>query len=118
MIDSVDKRLWSWAEWTHKGVNGLGYASTTTEYRLAREGAVSHSPPCSRVPSFRIDHACADVNQALRDMYPRWAEVVKARYLCGMSDKDGAAFLRVSLGTFRRDLDLVHAYLAGRWRLR
>lgn len=114
MIDRVDKMLWRWAASVHTTVNGLGYPSATIEYRIMREGEVIRTPPQSSVPSFRIDHELMELNRAVESMRERWRNVIKTRYLCGMGEKDGAAFLGMSVGTFRRDLDLGHAWLAGR----
>lgn len=114
MIDKVDVLLWKWARSVHEAVSGLGFPSATIEYRLARERVIIRTPASSQPPSFRIDHETMEVGRAVESMRERWRETVKARYLCGMGEKEAAEYLNVSVGTFRRDLDLSHAWIAGR----
>lgn len=114
MIDAIDKRLWAWAEWSIRGVTGMGYASSTLEHRLATEGTLIRGTPQSQVPHFRIDRMASDTNAAVMGMRPRWQNAVKARYLMNLNDKDAAMVLQIGIPTYRRDLDLAHAWLAGR----
>jgi len=114
MIDRVDVLLWRWAQATHTEIAGMGYPSKTIEYRIQREGTLIRGTPQSTTPSFRIDHEVMEVDRAVKEMRLRWREVVRARYLAGMGDKQGAEYLKLSPGTFRRDLDLAHAWLGGR----
>jgi DNA-directed RNA polymerase specialized sigma24 family protein len=115
MIDAVDKLLWDWADWAIRGVSGLGYASSTLEGRLATEGTIIRGTPRSRVPSFAINRRAAEVNTAVNSLRSRWRMAVKARYIMNLSDKDAAAMLGIGVPTYRRDLDLAHAWLAGRF---
>lgn len=114
MIDQVDVLLWRWAASVHENISGMGYPSKTMEYRLAREGVIIHGTPRGSVPSFKIDHQIMEVGRAVESMRDRWREAIKARYLCGMGDREAAEYLSQSLGTVRRDMDLAHAWLAGR----
>lgn len=114
MIDQIDVLLWRWAQSIHTQISGLGYPGTTIEHRMAREGVIVRTQPQSVTPSFKIDHQIMEVSRAVETMREKWRETIKARYLCGMGEKEGAEYLNISVGSFRRNLDLGHAWLAGR----
>jgi RNA polymerase sigma factor (sigma-70 family) len=49
--------------------------------------------------------------QVLEKLAPRQARVVELRFFAGLSDKESAEMLKVSLGTVRRDWSLAEAWL-------
>lgn len=114
----IDDLLWRWAEAVHIEISGLGFSSQTIEYvAIQMGGVIIRGTPTPIVPSFRIERDLMEIDRAIKDMPQKWRDVVRARYLAGMGDKDGGEYLGIPPGTFRRYFDLAHAWLAGWMRL-
>lgn len=115
MLAWVDNVLAQWAEWSRRRDDaGLGYPSQTVEYRLMREGAGASIRSTAGPRLVDMPEVVEKVEAVLVRMPERHRQVVRAKYLSALPDTQAARALGMSLGTYRRAMEQVHWYIAGR----
>ena len=122
-MQQLTKILGWWGDWVRAGRTWpnypLGYPTTSVEYRMMREGVVGSAAKGhqmrSRVPlRFTLDPEVESVDRALQRMPEGLRAVLCARYVRGMSLRDGARAVGVTINEFRTQHRMALAWLDGK----
>ncbi len=117
-LEHLTKALDWWAAWVRAGrtwPNTLGFPGATVEYRMMRGETAGAPQRGSKTPlRFTLDSEVEDIDRALQRMPEGLRAVVCARHMRGMSLRDGANAVGITVNEFRAQHRMALAWLDGR----
>ncbi|WP_435102332.1 hypothetical protein [Arhodomonas sp. AD133] len=113
MLDDIDRRLWAWGDYMRSRADfGIGYPSRNSIHKAMTEG-----PGAGSSGGFRYDLMPGEVEQVeaiVCEMTEPLRAVLREKYIRGVPDKVGSQCCGISMDKYRRRIEQVHYYLAGR----
>lgn len=111
----VDMRLVQWADWFSKNnLYGLGYPSSTIEYRLMKEGVLINSTSprqfLSNTDAEEIELLVKELERNIRNI----GLALRSQYFGQKTSRERAERLGMSYAQFRILVDQGRLWLAGR----
>lgn len=102
-IDDIQALLASWAMWREMPILGLGYPSTSVEYRIWRDGGVSGTHRAT-IPSYRPHIRMNRLDAMICALPEKQKITIFVRHLLRMSDHDGSAYLGITVREYTRSI--------------
>lgn len=112
----IEKRLLQWAEWHSRGNwYGLGYPSSSIEYKLMTEGSITRDRYAPRkLPSNSEADEMELLIKEMSSYNQKMALALRYHYFIGGSLREKAKKMEISHMQFKYYVDLAHQWLAGR----
>lgn len=109
MIASIDDQLVDWYQWQESlASSGIGFPG---DYSFPRQ--CSGLPARSICPEVMVPRRLVPIDRAMRVIRPEYRPALDARYQISGNDRKRAEAAGKTIGSYRRQVDLAHAWLDG-----
>lgn len=113
-MKDLEERLYQWADWYSRGnFFGLGYPTTSVEYRIMTEGILARTNGPKSLPSNESAEQIEELVKQMAKQSERMAQALRCHYFMPGSLRNKAAYLQISHSHFKYYVDLAHQWLAG-----
>jgi hypothetical protein len=111
----VDWRLNQWAEWfTCVNLHGIGFPSSSIEYRLMTEGVIINSTAPKQTPCHEDAEEIESLVKEIERENKKMGLALRSQYFGNVKSRERAKRLGMCHSQFRNYVDLGRQWLVGR----